>query len=91
MKIYDGWSDALREALDTGIYVCSQCGSRMYFTDEHEDVLMCSNEKCLHNIPFERYGAESDEEYYALFPTEEEICGIDLAEEFGDEDEDEDE
>lgn len=83
MKNYDGMSDALREALWTGNYICSQCGGHMSFTDEYENVLMC--EKCFHNIPLERYGAESDDEFYALYPTKEEICGFDP----DDEDEDE--
>ncbi len=61
------------EALLTGKYICSQCGAEMEFEDEWEDVLICHC--CGSSIDSERYGFESDEEYEALYPTKEEVCG----------------
>lgn len=63
------------EALLTGKYICSQCGAEMEFEDEWEDVLICPC--CGNSIDSERYGFESDEEYDALYPTKEEVCGED--------------
>lgn len=63
------------EALLTGKYICSQCGAEMEFEDEWEDVLICPC--CGNSIDSECYGFESDEEYEALYPTKEEVCGED--------------
>lgn len=61
------------EALLSGEYVCSECGAVMEFEDEWEDILICP--ECGHSVDLERYGCESDEEYEALYPTEEEVAG----------------
>ena len=45
----------------------------MKFEDKWEDVLICP--ECGHSIDSDRYGCESDEEYEALYPTEEEVLG----------------
>lgn len=73
------FNDALRDALFTGRYVCSQCGAKMEFEDEHEDILVCPS--CGHSVELERYGFENDEEYEALYPTKEEVLGYDDDEE----------
>lgn len=41
--------------------------------DEWEDILVCL--ECGHSVELERYGMEDDEEYEALYPTREEVCG----------------
>ena len=77
------FNDLLKEALFSGNYICSQCGARMEFEDEYEETLVCP--ECGYDVALERYGFESDEEYNALYPTKEEVCGYD------DDDEDDDE
>lgn len=67
------FNDAQKDALLTGRYICSKCGARMQFEDEWEDILVCL--KCGHSVELERYGMEDDEEYEALYPTREEVCG----------------
>lgn len=67
------FNDAQKDALLTGRYICSKCGARMQFEDEWEDVLVCL--ECGHSVELERYGKEDDEEYEALYPTREEVCG----------------
>lgn len=62
------------EAMFSGRYYCSQCGAVMQFEDESEDTLVCL--KCGHSVDSDRYGIESDEEYAALYPTQEEVLGI---------------
>lgn len=57
------FNDAQKDALLTGRYICSKCGARMQFEDEWEDILVCL--ECGHD----------DEEYEALYPTREEVCG----------------
>lgn len=49
-----------------------------FFNDAQKDALLtgryiCS--KCGHSVELERYGMEDDEEYEALYPTREEVCG----------------
>ena len=67
------FNDAQKDALLTGRYICSKCGARMQFEDEWEDVLVCL--ECGYSVELERYGMEDDEEYEALYPTREEVCG----------------
>ena len=67
------FNDAQKDALLTGRYICSKCGARMQFEDEWEDILVCL--ECGHSVESERYGMEDDEEYEALYPTREEVCG----------------
>lgn len=45
----------------------------MQFEDEWEDILVCL--ECGYSVELERYGMEDDEEYEALYPTREEVCG----------------
>lgn len=73
----DGFfNDDLMEALDTGMYICSKCGAFMNFEDEEfKDVLICP--ECGHEVEFDRYGIEDDDEFDALYPTKEEVCGYD--------------
>lgn len=67
------FNDKQVEAFETGRYICSECGAVMEFEDKWEDVLICP--ECGHSIDSDRYGCESDEEYEALYPTEEEVLG----------------
>lgn len=67
------FNDAQKDALLTGRYICSKCGARMQFEDEWEDILVCL--ECGHSVELERYGMEDYEEYEALYPTREEVCG----------------
>ena len=67
------FNDAQKDALLTGRYICSKCGARMQFEDEWEDILVCL--ECGHSVGVEQYGMEDDEEYEALYPTREEVCG----------------
>ena len=67
------FNDAQKDALLTGRYICSKCGARMQFEDEWEDILVCL--ECGHSVELERSGMEDDEEYEALYPTREEVCG----------------
>lgn len=73
------FNEALLKALHTHEYVCSRCGAIMEFENEWKDTLVCPN--CGHEIDYDRYGCESDEEYEALYPTEEEVLGYDSEEE----------
>ena len=56
-------------------YYCSICGEKMFFENEYEETLICPN--CGHETPLERYGAESDEDYEAMYPSKEEVVGYD--------------
>lgn len=67
------FNDAQKDALLTGRYICSKCGARMQFEDEWEDILVCL--ECGHSVELEQYRMEDDEEYEALYPTREEVCG----------------
>lgn len=72
------FNDAQIDALLTGRYICSECGALMEFENEWEDTLVCP--KCGNSIDSDRYGM-SDEEYDALYPTMEEVCGYNDEEE----------
>lgn len=67
------FNDTLVDALFTGNYVCRECGAQMEFEDEWEDILVCPS--CGYSVELDRYGFDSDEEYDALYPTKEELCG----------------
>ena len=66
------FNDAQIDALRSGEYICKMCGAKMEFEDEWEDILVCP--ECGHSEDSDRYGM-SDEEYEALYPTEEEVTG----------------
>lgn len=55
------------KALLTKDYTCPECGSKLHFEDEYEDVLVCDN--CGYDVDSDRYGI-SDEEYDSLYPRE---------------------
>lgn len=73
------FNDAQVDALLTGRYICSKCGALMKFEDEWEETLICP--KCGNSIDSDHYGM-SDEEYDALYPTREEVCGYDEDEDY---------
>lgn len=56
-------------------YFCNECGNLMEFEDEGEDVLLCPH--CGHSVELDEYGRENEEEYENLYPTREEVLGID--------------
>lgn len=64
-------------------YTCSECGKSMEFEDEWEDILVCPH--CGHSVELEEYGCENEEAYENLYPTREEVLGVEE-----DEEEDED-
>ena len=45
----------------------------MEWEDEWEDTLVCP--KCGHSMDSDHYGFASEEEYNAMYPTKEEVCG----------------
>lgn len=51
-------------------YRCPECDAVMIFEDEWEDTLVCEN--CGYSVDTDHYGI-TDEEYDALFPTEDEL------------------
>lgn len=55
-------------------YTCSECGGEMEFEDEWEDTLVCPH--CGHSVDIDEYGCEDDDEYENLYPTKEEVLGI---------------
>lgn len=69
------FNDKLVEALFTGNYVCSQCGSKMEFEDERRDTLVCN--KCGHSVDLDLYGSEDESDYSALYPPMEDIIDDD--------------
>lgn len=71
-------------AMITGHYICSECGKSMEFEDEWKDTLVCPH--CGHSVDLDRYGFESDEEYESLYPTREEVLGIEPEDSDNDED-----
>ncbi len=55
------FSDALREALFTGNYICPDCGARMEFEDDKtRDILVCNS--CGNSMDLYDYGATEDTE-----------------------------
>lgn len=65
----DFFNDRVVSALLTGNYTCSKCGSKMEFIDDC--TLYCS--ACGTELDYDRYGFENDEDYDALYPTEDEV------------------
>lgn len=59
------------EAMLTQNYICPECGAKMKWETEWEDILVC--ESCGSSMDSEMYGLDSDEEYEKLYPTEEEV------------------
>lgn len=77
------FNDALIKAFRTGRYICPECGALMEFEDEGRSTLICLN--CGYDEDIDHYGF-TDEEYQALYPTKEEVCGYE-----DDEDDEDDE
>lgn len=75
-------------AMLTGHYYCSECAELMEFENENEDTLICPH--CGHSVDLDHYGFENEEEYEALYPTKEEVCGEDDEDNEEDNDEDDD-
>lgn len=65
------FNEKLAEALFSGNYVCSKCGSPMVFEDEWKETLVCEN--CGHDVDLDLYGSEDEEDYSALYPIQEEV------------------
>ena len=77
------FNELMRRALDTGEYYCPECGALMEFEDEKwRDTLVCL--ECGHSMDLDMYGFADEDEYNAMFPTREEVLGIE------DDDEDDD-
>lgn len=66
----------LIEGLTTGRYYCPECGELMEFEDENEDTLVCLH--CGSSTELDEYGYDGEEN---LYPTREEVLGIDGEEE----------
>lgn len=64
-------TDEQAKAFLTGKYECSNCGAEMAFEDEWKDTLICP--ECGHEIDYDRYGCESDEEFEEIYPTLDEV------------------
>lgn len=67
------FNDLLKKAMETGEYICDECGGPMEFENEWRDTLVCP--KCGNSMDIDHYGL-TDEEYEDLYPTEEEVLGI---------------
>ena len=78
------FNDAMLKALETGVYICDECGAKMKFADD--DTLWCP--KCGNEVDYDHYGYADEDEYNAAYPTREEVLGIE--EEDDDDDEDDD-
>lgn len=64
----------LIKAMESGTYICAECGKTMEFEDKWEDTLVCP--RCGHSVDLDDYGCEGDEQYENLYPTREQILGI---------------
>lgn len=69
------FNEKLVKAMFSGEYTCNECGEKMEFEDEMEDILVCPH--CGHSVDLDDYGCEDDEDYENLYPTREEVLGID--------------
>ena len=69
------FNEKLAKSLLSGLYTCSECGGRMEFEDDNEDVLVCP--KCGHSVELEEYGFEHPEDYNDLYPTKDEFYDSD--------------
>lgn len=67
------FNDAQIKGMFTNEYPCPQCKALMEFEDEWEETLICPS--CGYEVSSDHYGFNSDEEYDALYPTKEEVCG----------------
>ena len=65
------FNERVVSSLFGGEHTCVKCRGIMEFEDEWEDTLICT--KCGYTIDSDRYGFENDEDYDALYPTEEEV------------------
>lgn len=59
------FSEAWKAAFLTGDYVCPKCGGKMYFEDDNEETLICSD--CGFDEDIDHYGF-TDEEYETEYP-----------------------
>lgn len=65
------FNDLLKRGLETGRYICPECGEDMVFEDEEfRDTLVC--EHCGHSMDLDHYGF-TNEEYDDLYPAEDEL------------------
>ena len=74
------------EAMLTQNYICPECGAKMVWETEWEDILVC--EECGFSMDSDMYGFDSEEEYESLYPTLEEFLAMNG--EYRDDEEDED-
>lgn len=66
------------KAMMDGKYICSECGKLLEFENEWEDILICPH--CGNSLDLDEYGCEGDEKFENLYPTREEILGIETNE-----------
>lgn len=76
------FNEKLVKALFSGEYICNECGEEMEFEDERDGVLVCSH--CGHSVDLDDYGCEDYEDYEILYPTREEVLGIEEDKKFFD-------
>lgn len=76
------FNDAQIKGMETGLYPCPECEAAMEWEDEYREVLICPN--CGYEDTLDRYGF-TDEEYEALYPIKDEVCGYDDIEDEEDE------
>ena len=62
------------KAMESGTYICSECGNVMEFEDKWEDTLVCPH--CGHSVDLDDYGCEGDNKYENVYPTREEVLEI---------------
>ena len=82
------FNDKRIEAMLTQNYICPECGAKMTWETEWEDILVC--ESCGFSMDSDMYGFDSEEEYQALYPTLEEVLALEGEYEDDDGEEDED-
>jgi len=56
--------------LETGIYICPDCGKLLEFEDEYRETLVCLN--CGYEVDIDEYGY-TEEELDSLYPREDEL------------------
>ena len=79
-------NEELRKALETGKYVCPECGELMVFEDEElRDSLLC--EKCGYSCKLDDYGKDVDDvEYQRIADVAATIPGETYEEVYGEDD-----